>query len=200
MSENLNNEQELLQGVARGDQQAFRAIFSRHYRALCFFATSVVADAQEAEDIVQDVFSRFWDKRAGFPTTAAMKAFLYISVKNACLNHLKSREPRNEREKAFAYLHESDDLSAFDPVLAETEIIGELYREIENLPAQCRRVFTLSYLQGKKNDEIAGSLGISYNTVRTQKLRALKLIRSGLLKKNLLPALTAYLAFLKGIN
>ena len=200
MSENLDNEMELLQKVARGDQEAFRVIFGRHYRALCFFATSVVTDAQEAEDIVQDVFSRFWDKRADFPTTSAVKAFLYISTKNACLNHLKSKERRSEREKAFSYLHESDDPGAFDTILAETEIIRELYREIENLPAQCRRVFTLSYLEGRKNEEIALAMGVSYNTVRTQKLRALKLIRSALLKKNLLPALMAYLAFLKGIN
>ncbi|MBO9152251.1 RNA polymerase sigma-70 factor [Chitinophaga sp. GCM10012297] len=200
MSENLNNEQELLQRVARGDQEAFRAIFGQHYRSLCFFATSIITDRQEAEDIVQDVFSRFWDKRGDFPTASAVKAFLYISTKNACLNYLKLRERRNEREQAFVYLHEHEAGAAFDPVLAETEIIGELYREIENLPAQCRRVFTLSYLEGRKNEEIAGSLGISYNTVRTQKLRALKLIRSGLLKKNLLPALMAYLAFLKGIN
>ncbi|RPD38112.1 RNA polymerase sigma factor [Chitinophaga barathri] len=200
MSENLNNEQELLKKLARGDQEAFRALFSQHYRALCFFAASIIIDRQEAEDIVQESFSRFWDKRAGFPTAAAVKAFLYIATKNACLNYRKLRERRNEREKAFVYLQEGDDLSTFDPVLAETEIIGELYREIENLPTQCRRVFTLSYLEGRKNEEIATTLGISYNTVRTQKLRALKLIRSALLKKNLLPALMAYLAFLKSIN
>ncbi len=190
-------EEELSERIANGDQLAFRVIFRRHYKALCFFGTSITQDAQEAEDLVQETFSKLWDKRADFPTTAKIKAFLYISTKNACLNFVRQKQRQTEKEKDFSYLQDDEASAAFDPVLAETEIIRELYHEIEQLPAQCRRVFKMSYLEGRKNEEIATALGISYNTVRTQKLRALKLIRASLMTKNLLPALLLYMTFIK---
>lgn len=197
MSEDRNTEKEWLDRVALGDQDAFREIFQQHYKALCYYAGTIVDDWQEAEDLIQEVFSRLWDKRPEFPNAAALRSWLYVSVRNACLNHLKLKERQQSRERDYAYLAGDTlpDLGAFDPRLAETEIIASLYREIDELPAQCRRIFRMSYLEGKKNEEIAGALSISYNTVRTQKLRALKLIRAGLLKRNLLPVFYAWLAF-----
>lgn len=193
----LYNERDLLQGVARGDQKAFRVIFHQHYKALCYFASSIILDGQEAEDLVQETFSKLWNKRADFSSATSIKAFLYIATKNACLNFIKQRERQSSREKEFSYLLKEPLAGDFDPILTETEIISELYTEIEQLPKQCQRVFKMSYLQGMKNEEIAAALHISYNTVRTQKLRALKLIRSSLLKKNLLTAFYAYIAFIK---
>lgn len=190
MADTVNNEQE----IALGDQEAFQAVFRQHYQALCYFAMSIVQDREEAEDLVQETFSKLWNKRGDFRTAANVKAFLYITTKNACLNFLKQKQRQLSREQAFTYLQ---DEASFDPVLVETEIIRELYHEIENLPTQCRRIFRMSYLEGRKNEEIAGALDISYNTVRTQKLRALKLIRASLLKKNLLSAFYAYIAFIK---
>lgn len=194
MTDIVNNEHE----IVLGDQQAFQAVFRQHYQALCYFAAAIVQDRQEAEDLVQETFSKLWNKRGDFRTTSHVKAFLYITTKNASLNFLKSRQRQVSREQAFTYLHEEaspDEI--FDPLLVETEIISELYHEIENLPTQCQRIFRMSYLEGRKNEDIATMLNISYNTVRSQKLRALKLIRASLLKKNLLPALYAYIAFMK---
>lgn len=185
------------QEIALGNEQAFQAVFRQHYQALCYFASSMVLDRQEAEDLVQETFSRLWHKRSDFQTAANVKAFLYISVKNACLNFIKHKQRQHSREEAFSYLHETHADNAFDPVLVETEIIQALYEEIEQLPTKCRRVFKMSYLEGKKNEEIAEALHISYNTVRTQKLRAIKLIRASLLKRNLLAAFYAYVAFMK---
>lgn len=190
------NDEELLAGIANGDQQAFRVVFRLHYRALCYFAASITADAQEAEDLAQEAFSTLWNKRADFGSLPAIRAFLYITVKNAGLNAIRSKNRQTSRETEFAYLH-NDAPGQFDPLLADTEIIQAIYEEIERLPPQCRRIFSMSYLQGKKNDEIAALLDISYNTVRTQKLRALRLLRAALLKKHLLPAALLYMAFIK---
>lgn len=189
-------EEELLERIARGDQQAFRVIFRRHYQALCFFGTSITQDAQEAEDLVQETFSKLWAKRSDFQTTANIKAFLYISTKNASLNFIRQKNRQSEKEKEFSYL-QAETPETFDPLLAEVEIVQALYEEIDQLPPQCRRIFKMSYLEGKKNEEVAALLNISYNTVRTQKLRALKLIRASLLTKNLLPAFLLYMQFIK---
>ncbi|PUZ30428.1 RNA polymerase sigma-70 factor, ECF subfamily [Chitinophaga costaii] len=200
MEERLYTEEILLQRFAAGDPTAFQFIFRQHYQALCYFANSIVANDQEAEDLVQESFSKLWDKRNGFGSASSIKAFLFISTKNASLNFIKSRERHSLKEKEFSYLHpeeESLDINRFDPVLTETEIMQQLYAEIERLPNQCRRIFKMSYLEGRKNEDIANTLHLSYNTVRAQKLRALKLIRSGLLKKNILPLLGMYLVLLR---
>ncbi|MET3877098.1 RNA polymerase sigma-70 factor (family 1) [Chitinophaga sp. OAE865] len=200
IEEYSNKEHILLQKFAGGEQSAFRFIFNQHYKALCYFAFTIVADAQEAEDLVQETFSKLWNKRGDFQSAASIKAFLFIATKNACLNFLKSRERLHVKEKEFSYLQEDEattEMAGFDPVLTETEIIHQLYEEIERLPTQCRRIFKLSYLEGRKNEEIATSLQISYNTVRAQKLRALKLIRSSLIKKNIVPLLGIYITLIK---
>ncbi|MGX5818721.1 RNA polymerase sigma factor [Chitinophaga lutea] len=186
----------MIAGIANGDQQAFRLLFRRHYKALCYFASTITLDQPEAEDLVQETFSRLWDKRADFPDTNAIKAFLYISVRNASLNFVRQRNKLGEKEQAFTYL-QSAAPDTPDPLLLDVEVVQAVYGEIAQLPTQCRRVFSMSYIEGRKNDEIASVLGISYNTVRTQKLRALKLLRSSLLKKGLLPALAAWMAFVR---
>ncbi|TWF45694.1 RNA polymerase sigma-70 factor (ECF subfamily) [Chitinophaga polysaccharea] len=195
MEEYLQAEHLLLQKLAAGEQSAFQFLFNQHYRALCYFANSIVANDQEAEDLVQESFSKLWNKRTDFKTAANIKAFLFIATKNACLNFLKSRERLTIKEKEFSYLQTVD--TGFDPLLTETEVIQQLYNEIEALPTQCRKIFKMSYLEGRKNEDIAVALRISYNTVRAQKLRALKLIRSSLIKKNILPLLGVYISLLK---
>ena len=200
MAERRYTEDTLLQQLAAGDQSAFGFVFGQHYKALCYFANTIVDNDQEAQDLVQEAFSKLWDKRANFQSESGIKAFLFISTKNACLNFLKSRERLSLKEREFTYLQpeaEHADLAAFDPVLTETEILQHLYTEIEQLPTQCRRIFKMSYLEGLKNDDIANTLHLSYNTVRAQKLRALKLIRNGLVKKNILPLIGIYLALMR---
>lgn len=195
MEEYLQAEHLLLQKLAAGEPSAFQFLFNQHYKALCYFANSIVANDQEAEDLVQESFSKLWNKRTDFKTAANIKAFLFIATKNACLNFLKSRERLTIKEKEFSYLQTVD--TGFDPLLTETEVIQQLYNEIEALPTQCRKIFKMSYLEGRKNEDIALTLRISYNTVRAQKLRALKLIRSSLIKKNILPLLGVYISLLK---
>jgi RNA polymerase sigma-70 factor (family 1) len=200
IEEYSNKEHILLRKFAAGEQTAFQFIFKQHYSALCYFAFTIVADEQEAEDLVQETFSKLWDKRADFQSATNIKAFLFIATKNACLNFLKSRQRLHIKEKEFSYLQEEQvtaDMTGFDPVLTETEIIQQLYEEIELLPTQCRRIFKMSYLEGRKNEDIANALEISYNTVRAQKLRALKLIRSSLIKKNIIPLLGIYITLLR---
>ncbi|QJB30394.1 RNA polymerase sigma-70 factor [Chitinophaga oryzae] len=197
---NKYTEDAFIQQLAAGDQQVFRQLFDWHYKALCYFAGSIVSHTHAAEDLVQEAFSKLWDKRGDFQSTASIKAFLFISTRNACLNYLKQQNRLTEREQEFLYHQDGQTApvaAGFDPLLAETELLQHLYAAIEQLPAQCKRVFKMGYLEGRKNEEIATALNISYNTVRTQKLRAIKLLRSSVLKKQVLPLLPLYLTLLR---
>ncbi|MBK6830838.1 MAG: hypothetical protein IPG92_08935 [Flavobacteriales bacterium] len=76
--------------IAAGDRTAFEALFRLHYRPLCAFAVQYVKDADKAEDLVQDLFFRLWLDRAKLTITTSLKAYLFASVRNRCLNAVKS--------------------------------------------------------------------------------------------------------------
>lgn len=191
-----DKEQSLLRSIAEGDRQAFEAVFDTYYQGLCYFAQSITGGKEDAEDIVQDAFYKLWQKRETLAATQHLKSFLFVVIRNACFDFIKQQQRQRRREQNFSIGPDTDEQKAFEPLLSETEIIMELHQEIQMLPDQCRRIFKMSYFDGKKNEEIARALDISYNTVRTQKLRALKLIRAALLKKGLLPAILLYMDLL----
>lgn len=164
----------LAKDLASGSQAAFRTIFDLFHHRLLFVANGIVGETGEAEDIVQDVFLKLWDKRNNFEDLQAIKAFLYICVKNACRN---AYHHQKVVEKHAAGLNaEVDDRNIMLSIM-EAEVIGELYAAISKLPAGCRDVIHLGYFEGLSNKEVASQLGVSINTVKTQKLRALRYLR-----------------------
>lgn len=158
-----------------GPDREVKDIFYAYYPRLCLFAYKLVNSRSVAEDLVQDVFLNILGRQYHFKTEATIKAFLYQSVKNACLNALK-RNTIKER-----YADEAPVVSAEDPQvidnLIRAEVYGSLYAAMQNLPKGCQKVLRLSYFEGLKNDEISKKLNISVNTVKTQKKRGLHLLR-----------------------
>ena len=133
---------------------------------------------------MQDVFLKFHNKLAEFSSELAVKNFLYLSVKNACLNFLR----HDLVEKKFAETQRETEL-VYDEALTQiikTEAIVLIKEAIETLPEGCRNVLKLAFFEGLKNEQIALELGISINTVKTQKQRALQLLRVKLTDKTYL--------------
>jgi RNA polymerase sigma-70 factor (ECF subfamily) len=82
------------------DQAEYKIFFDQHYTALCFFAHSIVMNMEEAEDIVQESFCKLWNKKEDFEiATANVKAFLYMVVKNACLDYLRQQKRLSTHEQ-----------------------------------------------------------------------------------------------------
>jgi RNA polymerase sigma-70 factor (ECF subfamily) len=128
-----------------------------------------------AEDMVQDVFLRLQGRMNDFFAENALKSFLYLAVKNACLNQLKHRAVK-EKHAETADLSTSEDPVALNNLI-RAEVYGEVHLALMGLPDGCKRVITLSFFEGMKNEEIARALDLSINTVKTQKKRALQLLR-----------------------
>lgn len=150
-------------------------LFTTYYRGLCYFGYKMTGNKQMAEDVAQDSFIKYWNKRADFVSEASIKAFLYLTVRNACLNlirhetverkHADNHAPGNwEDEKGLEYL-------------IRAEVLSEIHKAIENLPKGCRQVLKLAYFGNLKNEEIASTLGVSVNTVKTHKQRAISILR-----------------------
>ena len=177
----------------KGDPRALQVIFKQFYGPLCLFAERMLRDRPAAEDIVGDTFLKLWNRHTDFENLQNIKAFLYITTRNASLNMLKQMQRESLSKKQLAYL--SGDKEGF--ILNEmvrAEVLREINREIENLPEQCRKIFKMSFFDGKKNQEIASMLEISVHTVKNQKARAIQLLRVRLPDRNLVAILIWYVS------
>lgn len=168
---------EELQCISRfndGDEKAFQHLFKLFYGPLCFFARGITQTGLEAEDIVQEAFVQLWNRRQGFNSLRAIKAFLYLAVKNSSRNLYKHKKV--EQKYQLAQKVAPQDNAVMERIL-EAEVLGEVYKALQKLPEGCRKVINLSYFKGLSNQEVAAHLNVSINTVKTQKLRALKILR-----------------------
>jgi RNA polymerase sigma-70 factor (family 1) len=157
------------------DQTHIEYLFRSYYARLCYFATQLTGDAGLSEDIVQEVFLNYWKIRLTFPHEQVAKRYLYNSVRNACLNHARHQDVI-KRHASFAH---GEDVST-GPVIEEivrAELMGEVHAAIETLPEGCRTILKMAYFEKLRNEEIAAMLGVSVNTVKTQKMRAIRLLR-----------------------
>lgn len=154
-------------------------LFKENYHSLVFFAYKIIASQSDAEDIVQDAFVKFWNNRQNVADHfLAVKSYLYTTVRNDCLNVLKHRAVIRKQETSLN-LDEADEQTALQYLL-ESETLVFLYKAIETLPPVCKKIAEMSHFHGMKNDEIADKLGISVNSVKTQKQRALELLKKRL--------------------
>lgn len=187
----------LIEPFNMGEEKAFAYFFDLHYKSLCYFAVPITQDQQQAEDIVSDCLFKLWQHRATFKTAQNIKAFLYISCRNACLNYLRNLKRRDSAQEGYlAQLEQSEDTILYQ--IIETEVLSILSNEIEELPQKCREVFKMIYLENKATDEIAALLGISVKTVRGHKARAIELLKTQLMKKGLSNVVLLAFLFLIG--
>lgn len=165
--------------VKMGDKKAFEQLFKTHYESLVRFAIEFVKDQDAAEDLVQEVFVKIWERKENISITTGIKPYLFMSVKNHCLNKLKA-EQRN------AFLH--DDYAEdnrfvthhTDQSTDTIDLAQHIKLALEKLPPRCALIFKLSRFEDKSYKEIAESLELSVKTVEAQMGKALSIMRSQL--------------------
>jgi RNA polymerase sigma-70 factor (ECF subfamily) len=178
-------ENNIISGFKKGDAKAFAYIYDLYYGRLIFFAKRLIEDEQEAEDIVSGVFIKLWQKHTDFDSLPNIKAFLYIAVRNACLDFLRHAKRQAANKKDFLYWSEDREEEILYLML-RTELLHEIATEIEKLPESYRAVCRLSFFEGLPNDQIAERLQLSVKTVRNIKALAVKQIQMVFLRKKLL--------------
>lgn len=150
-------------------------IFRTYYARLCYYASKILAGREGAEDIVQEVFVKVFNQRRIYPDEVARKNYLYLSVRNACLNFIRHHKVE-QKYLAAQPADEAEEAQGLHKII-DAEVMAELNKAIASLPEGCRKVFSLGYLEGFSNQQIAEQLQVSVNTVKTQKARALQLLR-----------------------
>lgn len=169
-----NSEIGLWRKICEGDVDAFAVLFKANYKSLCISALLLVKDEEVAEDVVQDVFLKIWNKRTELDQVTNFSSYLYISVKNACLDQLRKAKYTED----ISEIEISD--TGLDPFhsMSVKELNKNLQEATASLPVQCKIIFEMVYIDGKKYQEVADELGLSINTVKTQLKRALEKMRA----------------------
>ena len=140
------------------------------------FAKVYVLLEEEAENIVQDVFVELWEKRSKCFEYANLVSYLFVSTKNRCLNYLRHQAimqtAANKIQETYELTLQAslNSLEALDLGFLSNSINPEdiVKKALDSLPEQCRRIFIMSKIEGKKQKEIADTLQITVNTVETQ--------------------------------
>lgn len=169
---------EISEEIRKDNAKAFASFFDLHFNAVCYFAERLIKDRLIAEDIVEETFLKLWDKRMEFENTYRMKAFLYITTKNSCINYIRQQKKESQSHAEILYLAEKRESFALNEMI-RAEVLNVLSNELNSLPTQCRTILKM-YVNGMKNHEIAEKLDLSVNTVRNQKARGLQLLRNSL--------------------
>lgn len=153
-------------------------IFKEYYAPLCYFAARYVSDEIAVEDLVQDVFASLLEKKQRFESELHLKNYLYISVKNACLNSIRRGNSKERYVMAGEVEHRVEE--SFVQNIVATEVYKELAAAVAALPPECRKVFETCYFEGLDNEKAAQKLGISIFTVKAQKARGKKILKENL--------------------
>jgi RNA polymerase sigma-70 factor (ECF subfamily) len=177
-----------MERIEPGDLDQFRALYKEYYSALCVYATSFTRDNQIAEEVVQDVFVKIWELSDTLSINTSISSYLYTSVKNASLNHLKHLQVVNKFNEYYSRkFQDAYDLSYIsqetgDSLMIAKELEEQLLEEIELLPDQCKRIFKMSRFDNMKHQEIADMLGVTINTVHRQTSIALEKLKRIVIK------------------
>ena len=180
------NKEILFEDIRCGNLSAFEALFRQYYPSMCVIAGKLVANREVAEDIVQDVFIRLWEKKAEYDKIPDFRTFLYVAVRNLCYNYLRDKKKTID----FSQIELSDKQLSFQEQLIQEETYRLISNAIAELPVQSGKIMQIS--AGDRSS--ADQLGISVNSVKTLKYNALKMLKNSL--KGYFPVLL-YILFRK---
>lgn len=187
LSDNLSDVK-LIQYLQQGRKDAFEKLFKKYYHSLWRHSVKYIRDSHTAEEIVQEFFIYLWENRNNITIPDSVAVYLYVAIKNRCINHLK------KKFHLHIPLEENTDIYHYeDDHLATEELSQTIEEAINELPEKCKIIFLLSRKSHFSYKEIACQLDISIKTVEAQMGIALKKLREHLVKYGIRLLLLVYL-------
>ena len=173
----IANSTGILSTSARAIEDVFEQVFKSHFKSLHAYACTIIRDPAPAEEIVQNIFVKLWEKKADISIRENVSGYLYRAVHNESLNYLRHQKVRTAYQ-SYA-MREQKRSEQERP--AEKVVMSELEKRLEialrELPEQCRTIFQMSRFEDLRYREIADRMGLSVKTIENQMGKALKLLR-----------------------
>ena len=175
------DEQQLVEKIKSGSESAYRKVFDSFYRQLVICSFQILKDEQLCKDAVQEVFLELWKNRSKLHRGIQLLPYLKRSVINRSINVLKSRQHHMSSGPEPLQLLKGKS-RAPDDILQGKEFKEIVMKAIDKMPDRCRAVFLLCKMDGNTHLEVAHLMGISTKTIENQMTKALKILRSELIK------------------
>ncbi|MFQ5346234.1 MAG: RNA polymerase sigma factor [Rhodothalassiaceae bacterium] len=173
------SDETLVGRVAVGDRMAFALLVRRHADRFLAMAERVLGDRTEAEDVLQDAFSRFWVHAGRFdPKAARFTTWFYRVVANACTDRLRRRGRTRPLPEGWDTADEGT--VGAEAAIAQTQQAVAVRRALDGLPARQRLAVTLCYYEDLTNREAADILGVSVKALESLLVRARRQLRTTL--------------------
>ncbi len=179
--------------LREGSKDAFRVLYDRYGIKIHRFAFGYLKSEEEAEELVQDVFLKLWDKRHLLNDSGNIKSYLYKVAVNTIYDFIRRKNLEQAfQEFATGRTEEAD--HTWDEVVYN-DMMAQIDRLMEQMPEQRRKIFKMSKEEGLSHDEIAETLGLSKRTVENQVYRATTFLRDKLKRNSVLAVLFISLFF-----
>lgn len=177
-------ENNLLKLLSKGDKDAFSVIFKTYYVDLVLFANTYIHDKAVAEEIVQEMFIKLWEKHKTLNITTSLKSYLLKSIQNKCfdwIQHLKVRDSYRNYQLQYPELYKNNT----EEYILHSELNKQIEKVFEQLSPEIVKTFKMNRFDGLKYNEIAEELDVSLRTVESRISKALlafrKIIKNSLL-------------------
>lgn len=157
------------------DTNAFNDLYLRHRETLLLVAHKHLQCRQMAEDVIQDIFTSFYQRRQLIDVKVSVKAYLLQSLKYKLINEIRSRKVRN-RHRQHVFFVDGCKIG-FSIVFEQKEVFKAVQHALDHLPDKCREVFILSRYMNCSNKDISQKMNISVSTVEKHMCKALKTMR-----------------------
>ena len=184
-------EKELLRMLSSNRNEAYEYLYNNYYTPLVLFADHYVSNQEVAHDLVQEVFIALLDIKTRFENLLHLKSYLYNSLRNRCLNHLRHEKIKQEFLQEEFY--RSDEF--FEQKVIEEDVYFLLISAIESLSPQSKEVMLLA-IDGLSNGDIAQHLNLSIETVKSYKKSSKKKIAKYLLSHKDFPTFMLFITLL----
>jgi RNA polymerase sigma-70 factor (ECF subfamily) len=176
-----------LLALKQGDEQVFESVFREYYEPLCIHARRYLIDPDLAEEVVQDMFFKMWERRDTLVISTSLNSYLYKAVTNHSLNFLNYDKHLKKYQEFVGFRTDNSHLETAHDVLLHSDLQRKLNKLVLEMPEKRRMIFEMNRFEGLKYAEIANKLDISIKTVEGQMTKALEYMRNKL--KDYLPIL-----------
>lgn len=160
------------------NQEAFEELFLKNHKFLCMIALKHVNDPYVAEDIVQEFFIDFWERRDVIQLHTSFEGYASRSVRNKAISWLRKNETAARRVNDYNFPVSEDPIELAGEAAHREDLELQILKLIDQLPPERKKIFLLSTAGNLTYAQIAESLGISINTVKTQIVKAYSFLRT----------------------
>lgn len=163
--------------VREGDIKTFESIFRLYYAPLCIYASCIIGNSDDAEDIVQELFYNIWKKRTELGIFRSFKSYLYGAVRNEALQYLEHREVKERHQEAEIKNNHEMSEENVEHDMESRELQQLIAKVINSFPQRRGMIFKAHRFDNKRYEDIARTLDISVKLVEAEMTKALKALR-----------------------